>query len=71
MRNTHHQLAYYKPLRSHTCEHLQEKCEEKTTIKTGGSTVTRNGEPENPAYVLAMDQGSKAGKEVLKKVVST
>jgi len=50
-----------------TSTRLQERREETTHVDTSGSTITRKGEAKNPAYVLTMDQGKKAGKVVLKK----
>ena len=47
---------------------MQEKSESKVEADSGGKTIKRNGEQDNPAYVLAMDKGdSKDGKEVAKK----
>lgn len=47
---------------------VQDKSESKITADSGGKQINRNGEPGNPAYVLAMDKGdSKDGKEVAKK----
>lgn len=47
---------------------VKDKSEGKITADSGGKQINRNGEPGNPAYVLAMDKGdSKDGKEVAKK----